>query len=335
MGELEILFGDFFGVLLPVGTRSGIESGTEVIGSATTPLGAELTNTVVFVEPKAVFTVDGTSPGEPDEVVVVTSTGIDVLEGAELEVVCEATKSKLKLVAGTVLVEILVVGTTVRTTASGTVVVTKPVEVGVGSTGAVVVVVVGMVVTGTVVSVIDVTVTVVEGTVVEGTVVTGTVVTGTVVGGTVATGTVVTGTVVTGTVVTGTVVTGTVVTGTVVTGTVVTGTVGRGSNSSVSVAGLGGVVRGRTAAGSRTVAVLLADKAPATSVMVAVTKNFATPPGGSVTSSSTSSPVPLVAAQLAPEVPLQVHEFTTTTDEPESVTGTVAVDGPSLEIVSV
>jgi hypothetical protein len=101
------------------------------------------------------------------------------------------------------------------------------------------------------------------------------------------------------------------------------------------VAGVGATVWGRTESGSRTVAVLLAVEAPTTSPIVAATKNEATPPGGSKTKASTNPPAPLEAAQLAPEAPLHVHEFTDTTAEPESLTGTVTVEGPSLLTVSV
>jgi hypothetical protein len=84
-----------------------------------------------------------------------------------------------------------------------------------------------------------------------------------------------------------------------------------------------------------TVAVLLANVEPTPSKMVAFTRNVATPPGGRVTASSTSAPVPLATTQVAPETPLQVQELITTTAEPGSLTGTVTVDGPSLRIVSV
>jgi hypothetical protein len=56
-GELDTLLPDFFGfVLLTAGTIRGIESGTDEIGLATNPLGAEFTIRVAVVEPKTGLT---------------------------------------------------------------------------------------------------------------------------------------------------------------------------------------------------------------------------------------------------------------------------------------
>jgi hypothetical protein len=341
IGELDRLFGGFFvptglPVLPAVGANRGIESGVEsdveAIGLEVTPLGAEPMILDALVDPRAVLMVDAAETGEVVGVRVALGPGrgaaveTSVVEPGNVVVISMVTGSKTLFDSGIVVELVEVVeevdlddGTVAKRTLGG-----RVVEAAVTRTVVDVAVVVVVVVEVVVVEVVVATsVDVVDGEEVEVVVERAVVdvkgievdeVELDVVDVEDATGGVVE---------------------VEVELEVVEVVVGIGSKSSESVAGLGEVVRGNTAPGNRTVAVLLAISAPATSVMVALTKNVATPPGGSVTSSSTSSPVPLAAAQLAPETPLQVHELTTTTDEPRSETGAVTLEGPSLTIVSV
>jgi hypothetical protein len=93
-GELDRLFGDLFAFVFPAGgASSGIESGVAPIGSETTPLGAELTINVAFVDPGTV----GVSESGRETLVV------DVLGPltAVLVVVSGTTGPKVSLDAGT------------------------------------------------------------------------------------------------------------------------------------------------------------------------------------------------------------------------------------------